>query len=61
MIIEFKRKDLPIFFIGPSYAPKYGSIWTDNVHVIDSLIPEILTLKMCSKRVQHVSKHKIDL
>ena len=32
----------------------YDIIWTENGDVIDSLIPEIMTFKECSKRVQHV-------
>ena len=35
------------FFIGLSYAPKYDDL-------IDSLNPNIMTFKECSKRVQHM-------
>ena len=41
------------FFIGLSDAPKHDITWTENGNVIDRFLPEILTLKECSKRVQH--------
>ena len=43
-------------FIGLSDAQRYDAIWTENGDMIDSFIPDILTLKECSKRIQHVSE-----
>ena len=37
-----------------SDATKYDIIWTESGDVIGSFIPEILTFKEYTKRVQHV-------
>ena len=42
-------------FIGSSESPNYDIIWNENGDMIDSFIPDILTLEKCSKRVQYVS------
>ena len=38
-----------------SDAPKYDIIWTEKENLIERFLPEILTFKECSKRVQHMS------
>ena len=42
------------FSIGLYDTLKYDITWTENKKLIDRFLPEILTFKECSKRVQHV-------
>ena len=49
------KGDFANCFIGLlAAAPKYDIIWTENENLIDRFLPEILTLKECSKCVQDV-------
>ena len=42
------------YFIGLSDAAKYDTIWTENENFSYRFLPEILTFKECSNRVQNV-------
>ena len=52
---DWLKVEFTNFLIRPSVASKYNIIWTEKGDMIDSFIPEILTIKECLKRVQLLS------